>query len=114
METLAVLALLEAHPGMEAQLEAFLTSALAMANAERGTLAWYALKLDAFRFAIFDTFADRNGRDAHLSGAIARALAEKADSLLARPPLIQQAEVIAAKSPADQHLQRMPSDDDRR
>jgi quinol monooxygenase YgiN len=100
METLAVLALLEARPGMEAQLETFLTSALAMASLERDTIAWYALKLDASRFAIFDTFAGRDGRTAHLSGAVARALIEKADALLARPPRIELAEIVAAKSGA--------------
>jgi quinol monooxygenase YgiN len=99
METLALLALLEARTGMEAQLEVFLSRALAMAALERGTIAWYALKLDACRFAIFDTFADRNGRDAHLSGEIARSLIEQADALLVKPPRIELAEIVVAKSP---------------
>lgn len=99
METLALLALLEARPGMESQLETFLASALPMASAERGTIAWYALKLDASRFAIFDTFEDQNGRDAHLSGDIAKALIAKADALLASPPRIEQAGIIVTKSP---------------
>jgi len=100
METLALLALLEARRGMERQLEAFLSSALSIANLERGTVAWYAIKLDASRFAIFETFADRNGRDAHLSGEIARAMVEKSDALLAMPPKIELAEIVAVKSVA--------------
>ncbi|HMA03931.1 MAG: putative quinol monooxygenase [Gemmatimonas sp.] len=106
METLALLALLEARPGMEEQLQEFLSSALTMASLERGTIAWYAIKLDASRFAIFDTFVDRNGREAHLSGEIARALVEKADALLATPPNIQLAEIVAAKSPASSSSSR--------
>jgi quinol monooxygenase YgiN len=99
METLALLALLEARPGMEEQLKTFLFSALPMASLERGTIAWYAIRLDASRFAIFDTFADRSGRDAHLSGEIARALVENAEALLASPPKIEMAAIVAAKSP---------------
>src|SRR4051812_30421287 len=100
MERLAVLALLEARPGMEAQLESFLASALPLAIAEAGTIAWYALRLDASRFAIVDTFAGKDARDAHLSGEIASALMASADALLARPPRIEQAEIVAAKSAA--------------
>jgi len=99
METLALLALLEARPGMEEKLETFLSSAVALARLESGTIAWYAIKLDQARFAIFDTFADRTGRDAHLSGEIAKALLAKADMLLATPPTIELATIIAVKSP---------------
>jgi quinol monooxygenase YgiN len=99
METLALLALLEARPGMEEKLETFLSSASALARLEPGTIAWYAIQLDQSRFAIFDTFADRNGREAHLSGEVAKALLAKADTLLATPPTIELAEIVATKCP---------------
>jgi quinol monooxygenase YgiN len=51
-------------------------------------------------FAIFDVFPDDSGRQAHLSGRVAEALMAQADELLARPPDIQQADVIASKLPA--------------
>ncbi len=35
---------------------------------------------------IFDTFADENGRNAHLNGEIAKALFAKAKDLLAKDP----------------------------
>jgi quinol monooxygenase YgiN len=98
MERLAILAILEARPGRERDVEAFLTSALPLAQAEAGTVSWYALKLGASRFGIFDTFADQAGRDAHLSGEIARALFARAEELFAAPPSIEQPEILAAKA----------------
>jgi hypothetical protein len=44
---------------------------------------------------IFDAFADDAGRDAHLSGKVAKALMEKASELLAEPPKIEKADVLA-------------------
>jgi quinol monooxygenase YgiN len=98
MEKLAILAVLDAKPGKEAEVEAFLKSALPMAQAEAGTVSWYALKLSASRFGIFDTFADQPGHDAHLTGDIAKALFAKAEELFAKPPAIDQPEILAVKS----------------
>jgi hypothetical protein len=50
-------------------------------------------------FAIFDAFADDAGRDAHLSGKVAKALMEKASDLLAEPPKIEKADVLAERLP---------------
>jgi len=97
MEKLALLAILQSKPGKEAEVEAFLKSALPLAVQEQGTARWYALKLGSGRFGIFDTFADAAGRDAHLSGEIAKALFAKAEELLAAPPQIDQPEILASK-----------------
>lgn len=98
METLAILVQLEAKPGKEKELEEFLRSALPLAEAEPLTSTWYALKMGPSRFAIFDTFEDSSGREAHLSGPIARALFAKADELLATSPVIDQPEILALKT----------------
>jgi len=97
MEKLALLAILQSKPGKEAEVEAFLKSALPLAIQEQGTVRWYALKLGSGRFGIFDTFADAAGKEAHLSGKIAKALFAKAEELLASPPQIDQPEILAVK-----------------
>jgi len=97
VETLAILVMLEARPGKTDDLEAFLKSALPMAEAEPGTVSWYALKLGPRSFGIFDTFADQAGRDAHLTGEIAKALFARADELLAEPPTVVKPEILAGK-----------------
>jgi quinol monooxygenase YgiN len=99
MEKLALLALLEAKPGKEQELEAFLKSALPLAQAEPATVSWYALKLGPAKFGIFDTFQDDAGRKAHLSGEIAKALFAKADELLAVSPQVEMVEILATKGP---------------
>jgi quinol monooxygenase YgiN len=98
VDTLALLALLRAKPGKEAELEQFLKSAQPLAAAEPGTSAWYAVKIGPDRFGIFDTFRDEAGREAHLGGEIAKALFAHADELLAESPQIEKLEILAAKT----------------
>jgi quinol monooxygenase YgiN len=98
MDTRAILALVEARPGKEKELEAFLKSAQPLAVAEPATTTWYAVKLGPAKFGIFDTFPDNAGRDAHLNGPIAKALMAKADELLAKPPQIEMLDILASKA----------------
>jgi len=98
MDTHAILALLEAKPGKEKELEAFLKSAQPLAAAEPATTTWYAVKLGPARFGIFDTFPNDAGRQAHLSGPIAKALMAKADELLAKPPQLEMLDILASKA----------------
>jgi quinol monooxygenase YgiN len=95
MEAIGLLVMLEARPGKEADAEAFLKSARPLAADEKGTLKWYAVKLGPSRFGIFDTFANEGGRNAHLTGEIAKALTARANELFAVPPQIEKVEVLA-------------------
>jgi quinol monooxygenase YgiN len=88
---------LKAKPGKAAELEAFLKQGAEMAKAEKGTVTWYGIKEDDGAYAVFDTFDNEAGRDAHLNGAIAKALMAKADELLAAPPQIHKIQIIATK-----------------
>ncbi len=97
MEKLALLARLEAKPGKEQQVADLLKSALPLAEAEPGTIRWYALQLGPSTFGIFDTFADEAGREAHLGGEIPKALTARADELLAAPPVIEKVDLLAIK-----------------
>lgn len=90
---------LEAKPGKEAAVEAFLNSGLALAQQEPATIAWFAIKTGQSSFAIFDAFPDDAGRTAHLSGPIAAALMANAAELLSVPPSIEKVDVLAAKMP---------------
>ncbi|MFL6429309.1 MAG: putative quinol monooxygenase [Acidobacteriaceae bacterium] len=98
MVKLAIWATVQAKPGKEAQVEAFLKSAQPLAEAEPGTVSWYALNLGGGRFGIFDTFNDEAGRDAHLNGEIAKALMAYAKELLAGDPQINKIEILVAKN----------------
>lgn len=91
---------LEARPGREGDVEAFLKQGLQLANDEATTPLWFALRLAPGTFAVFDAFADETGRQNHLNGPIAQALMEKAPELLAVPPVIERVDVIGAKLPA--------------
>jgi quinol monooxygenase YgiN len=97
MVKVALLALLRARPGKEDEVASLLTSALPLAQAEPATTVWFAIRLGPAEFGIFDAFPDEAGREAHLKGAIAAALLDKADELLAAAPDIRPVDVIAAK-----------------
>ena len=97
MEKLALLAWLQAKPGKEEELAEFLKSALPLAKAEEATVRWYAWQIDDSTFGIFDTFEAEEGREAHLNGQIAAALMANADRLLAKPPIIEKLNILAAK-----------------
>lgn len=88
---------LEAKPGKEQQVADFLRSAVPLVNDEPGTISWYAIQEGPSSFAIFDTFDDESGRDAHLNGQVAAALMAKADDLFAKPPQIHKIGVLADK-----------------
>ena len=100
MLALALFVRLEAKPGKENEVAAFLDQGLQLATQEATTPVWFALRLGPTTFAIFDAFRDEAGRQAHLSGPIAKALMAHAPNLLASPPVIEQLEVLGAKVPA--------------
>ena len=97
MEKFALLARVEARPGKEAEVEAFLKSALPLAEAEPDTVRWYALKINENTFGIFDTFETEDGRKAHLQGKIAEALMANAAALLSKDPVIEFVDLLAVK-----------------
>jgi quinol monooxygenase YgiN len=97
MVKFALLARLESKPGKEQEASDFLKSALPLAIAETGTVSWYALQLSPSTFGIFDTFETEEGRNAHLSGDIAKALMAKAPELFSKDPIIEKVDLLATK-----------------
>ena len=99
MVTVALFVRLEAKTGKEQELESFLSGALPLVEEEPATVAWFGIRLGPSTFAIFDAFPNEDGRQAHLSGKVAAALMAKAPELLASPPTIEKADVLAFKLP---------------
>ena len=97
MAKLAIWAEVQAKPGKEKEVEGFLKSAQPLAEREGGTLTWYAVQIGPGKYGIFDTFADEKGREAHLTGEIAKALMAKANELFAK---VTQAKAEAAERQA--------------
>lgn len=90
---------LDARPGKDGEVEAFLQSALPMVATEEGTKEWFGFRFGRSRYGILDVFPDDLSRQRHLAGPVARALQENADRLLATPPAIQTFDVLASKLP---------------
>jgi quinol monooxygenase YgiN len=88
---------LKAKPGKEAEVEAFLKLGAELAKKETGTVSWYGLKEGDGTYSVFDTFDDEAGRDAHLTGDIAKALMAKADELFSNQIAIHRITILAEK-----------------
>ena len=99
MVTVGLLLRLEAKPGKEADVEAFLRDALPVVEDEPATTAWFAIRLGPSTFGIFDAFPNDAGRQAHITGRVADALKARASELFAQPPTIEKIDVLAAKLP---------------
>ena len=99
MIKLALFVRLEAKPGKATEVENFLRGGLPLVEQEPATLVWFGIRLGPNTFGIFDAFADESGRQAHLSGKVAAALMASAPELLAQPPVIEKADVLAVKLP---------------
>ncbi|WP_020184238.1 hypothetical protein [Methylopila sp. 73B] len=99
MVKFALFVTMEAKPGKEAEVEAFLKDGLPIVQNEAGTVVWFGARMGPSTFAIFDAFPDEAGRQAHLSGLVAAALMEKTPELFASAPRIERLDVLAAKLP---------------
>jgi len=89
MVKVALYVRLEAKPDKATEVENFLRSGLPLVEAEPDTIAWFGIRLGPTTF----------GRQAHLNGKVAAALMAKASELLARPPVIEKVDILAAKLP---------------
>ncbi|KAL5480344.1 hypothetical protein ACEPAI_1614 [Sanghuangporus weigelae] len=90
---------LPANDGQASAVTDFLRAGHSLLKDEPLTLQWYALQYESSTptFAIFDTFAEEEGRATHLTGKIAEALVANAPSLIAGAPQINKAKILASK-----------------
>jgi quinol monooxygenase YgiN len=98
MLTKALLVRLEALPGKETELAAFLTAARSTVMEEPGTVAWFAIRFGPSTFGVFDVFPDDAARDAHLAGGVGQALGRNTGVLFAEPRL-EKIDILADKVP---------------
>ncbi len=106
-QKIGLLVIMKAKPGKEKDVKDFLLGGLALVNQEPETAAWYAFQVDDRTFGIFDTFKNEEGRQAHLSGEVAKALLANADHLLESFDMkvsIQPVDLIASRlTNGDEH-----------
>ncbi len=81
-ETIGLLVIMKAKPGKEQEVHNFLHGGLGLVNQEPQTISWFAFKIDERTFGIYDTFEVEEGRQAHLTGEVAKALLANAGNLL--------------------------------
>ena len=94
---LGLLVRIEAKPEHAEEVATLLAGATRLAEQEGNTVTWYAYRLDATTFGVFDTFADEAGRTAHLHGQIAAALGDAARTKLVAPADIRPVDLLGAK-----------------
>lgn len=88
---------IEAEPEYADEVEAMLRGAQELAAQEQGTVTWFAFRESATAFGVFDTFEGEQGRQAHLTGRIAAALREAAQTKLRAPPVIAPVDLLGVK-----------------
>ena len=97
IQSLGFVARIEAKPGKEAEVEAFLDQGSRMAADEAGTLSWFAVRTGPQSYTIFDTFGDENARHRHITGPIGDALRGVTPDLFVTAPEITPVDVVAHK-----------------
>jgi len=96
--TTGIRALFTAKPEKKEVVRKFLIDALPLAEAETGTVSWYAIHWPGTdNFGIVDFFSSDEAREAHLQGPIAAALVASVEANFTGPPDIAKLEVVAAK-----------------
>ena len=98
-ENKGLLVIMKAKEGKAADVERFLLAGKKLVNDEPKTVSWYAAQLGTDIYAIFDTFAENTGRDAHLNGKVAAALMKNAPEILEgfETRAIQAIDILASK-----------------
>jgi len=76
-DTKGLLLTFKAKSGNEREVEQFLHDAKPLVEEEPETTSWFALHFEEGEYGIFDVFPDHGGRFKHLTGHVARGLADR-------------------------------------
>lgn len=91
--------LIEARPGLEAEVLQMLKDIRACVENEPATGPWYAVRQSPTTFAIFEVFPNIAGRDAHVAGRGGDVFrdVERMNRLLAQPAHVRKVDVLLSK-----------------
>ncbi|WP_313901549.1 LLM class flavin-dependent oxidoreductase [Methylobacterium sp. J-076] len=98
-----LLVTLKAKPETKGQLETWLHDMQRVAEAEAGTVSWYAFQIDDLTYGIYDTFLSHEGREDHIHGQIVKSLRTLQHEMLEGPPEIRPLDLLSVKSFAPAH-----------
>jgi quinol monooxygenase YgiN len=99
MVTVGFLIRFEAKPGKEADVERALKGALAAAQEEPETIAYFLIRLGPSTFGVFDAFPDEERRLAHYNARWPQ-LQARAKALFVEGSLVmEQVDILGAKLP---------------
>lgn len=92
--------LIEARPGREAEVEVMLNDIRDAVEHEPATGPWFAVRHGPTTFAIFETFPEIAGRDAHVAGRGGDIFRDRdrMNRILARPAHVQKVDVLRGKT----------------
>lgn len=102
MINFALLVRVEAKPGKEPEIGKLLRTGFSIVEEDRAATNWYGIRLGPSTFGIFDAFPAASDGSAHHLGAVVAALMTKATELFARPPVIEEVDVLATKLPYEE------------
>ena len=100
---------LEAKNGKEEELAAFLAQGLELANGEAFTPLWLALKFGPSTFAVFDAFANDEGRQSHLRRRNRESLDGQGSGLVSIAPSDRKAGRAGGKTAALRQIAKAAS-----
>lgn len=97
---IAISAVLKVLPGQQAEAEKFFAFSREVMDAEPGTTSFFALKIDADTYGIFDTFTDQAALDDHIAGRSGKnAVVGLVGKIFAGPPIITKSVVLQRCAP---------------
>lgn len=90
---------IEARPGKEAEVETMLRDIRDCVEDEPATGPWYAVRHSETKFAIFETFPNLAGRQAHIDGGGGDIFRDvrRMNAILVRPAHVRKVDVLLSK-----------------
>jgi quinol monooxygenase YgiN len=99
MDPVRALVRFEDMPDKVDEVEPLLGALVAQVHGEDSTIAWFGFRLGPTTFAVFHTFHDKAGREAHFAVA-GEAMTAIASELFTEAPTVEHIDIVSAKLPS--------------